>query len=100
MVARLKSKWGIESNLQFWLIIIAFSITGSTLKFIVRPVLENGFGMVWDNTHWAIFIPCYILIAYPTYQITLMFWGSLLGQFQFFWEFEKKMLRRFGFKNL
>ena len=98
MVARLKAKWGIESNLQFWLIMIAFSITGSSLGFIVRPTLEFlGFG---KDTHWTIYVPMYILIAYPSYQIMLIFWGSLLGQFQFFWEFEKKMLRRFGFKNL
>jgi photosystem II CP47 chlorophyll apoprotein len=33
------------------------------------------------------------------YQILLVFWGWLLGQFDFFWAFEKKMLSRLGIKH-
>jgi hypothetical protein len=98
MIKRLKKKWEIESNFQFWMIMLVFSITGSSLRWIVSPILgQMGIG---HETAWAIHIPMYILVAYPSYQIMLMVWGSLLGQFQFFWAFEKKMLRRFGFKNL
>ncbi len=98
MVERLKQKWGIESNLQFWTIMLVFTITGSSLRWIVSPIL--GLMGIGSETPWAVHIPAYILIAYPSYQIMLMIWGTLLGQFQFFWAFEKKMLRRFGFKNL
>ena len=99
MMQRLKEKWGVESNTQFWLIILTFSITGSSLRWIVSPILENVFG-INSETPYSIHIPMYILVAYPSYQVMLMIWGTLLGQFKFFWEFEKKMLRRFGFKNL
>lgn len=98
MIKRLKEKWEIESNTRFWLIMLAFSLTGSSLRFIVNPILSQ-FG-VGPETPWSIHIPLYILVAYPSYQIMLMLIGTLCGQFQFFWAFEKKMLRRFGFKNL
>jgi hypothetical protein len=32
------------------------------------------------------------------YQILLIVNGTILGQFKFFWAFEKKMLSRFGIK--
>ena len=40
-----------------------------------------------------------IIIGLIFYQMLLVFFGWLFGQFQFFWEFEKKMLRRFGLKR-
>lgn len=30
----------------------------------------------------------------PAYQVLLLVYGALLGQFYFFWEKEKKLLRR------
>ncbi|MDB4835472.1 hypothetical protein OAH12_02675 [Cyclobacteriaceae bacterium] len=95
---KLKEKWEIENNTQLIMILIVFSITGSSLGFVLKPVLAMlGIG---KETPWLIHVPVYILIAYPMYQVLLLMWGTLLGQFQFFWNFEKKMLKRFGFKNL
>jgi hypothetical protein len=34
----------------------------------------------------------YILLVFPLYQILLMVYGTLLGQFTFFWKWEKKIL--------
>jgi hypothetical protein len=38
-------------------------------------------------------VPTYLLLVFPTYQISLMIYGSLLGQFRFFWAKEKAMMR-------
>ena len=40
-----------------------------------------------------------ILIIFPVYQLLLIIFGWLFGQFHFFWAFEKKMLSRMGFKR-
>jgi hypothetical protein len=98
MIKRLKEKWGVESNLQFWTIILVFTLTGSSITFIRKPVFELlGIG---DHSAWWVWWGTWLLIVYPSYQILLIIYGSILGQFKFFWAFEKKMLRRFGFKNL
>jgi hypothetical protein len=35
----------------------------------------------------------YILFVFPAYQVLLLTYGFILGQFSFFWEKEKKMAR-------
>ena len=37
-----------------------------------------------------------ILIIFPLYQILLIIVGTIFGEFKYFWEMEKKILRRFG----
>jgi len=44
-------------------------------------------------------IPTWIKILYwvlilPIYNVVLLIYGFLFGQFKFFWEFEKRMFRR------
>ena len=76
-------------------IFIVFALTGSASVFIGRPIIKL-LGVTPDNlgmAYWGLNIAMCIIF----YQILLVFFGWLLGQFVFFWEFEKKMLRRFGF---
>jgi hypothetical protein len=40
-----------------------------------------------------------ILVIFPLYQLLLLCFGWLLGQFSFFWAFEKKMFARMGLKK-
>tara|TARA_B100000780_G_scaffold67149_1_gene44351 strand:- start:4272 stop:4580 length:309 start_codon:yes stop_codon:yes gene_type:complete len=94
---KLKEKWGITSNFQISIILIVFSITGSLAVTIANPVL-NIFGLYRDSISPFLFWPIRILIIFPIYQVLIVIIGALFGQFKFFWEFEKKMLVRFGFK--
>ncbi|RZL40902.1 MAG: diacylglyceryl transferase, partial [Pedobacter sp.] len=43
-----------------------------------------------------LYYPLYIILIFPIYQVLLVSFGSIFGQFKFFWEFEKKMLRSMG----
>ena len=96
MFERLKARWQVESNYQLIIIFIAFSITGSATVIAKKYVFEL---MHIDSSMPIYFlIPIYILTIVPIYQTLLIIIGTLLGQFQFFWKFEKKMLRRFGIK--
>jgi hypothetical protein len=36
------------------------------------------------------------LFVFPAYQILILVYGFLLGQFDFFWQKEKKLLQRIG----
>jgi hypothetical protein len=96
MFRRLKAKWKVESDLQLILIFIVFSISGSA-ALVIRKVV---FDLINFDPDWPfvfkVFI--YILTIVPAYQVMLVLIGTLFGQFAFFWNFEKKILRRFGIK--
>lgn len=91
---KLKERWGIDSNWQLTVIFIVFAITGSTSAKLAGPLTE-AVGIteaVGAFLYWTI----RIVIIFPIYQVLLVFFGWLFGEFQFFWSFEKKMLKRLG----
>lgn len=87
-----KQRWHITSNWQVLVIIVVFAITGSTSAYLSKPLLAF-FGLTKDNTSLWIYYPLYIILIFPVYQILLVSFGFVFGQFKFFWAFEKKMLR-------
>jgi hypothetical protein len=93
MFEKLKKRWEISSNFQLILILISFSVTGSLSVMVRKPVFE--YLSIGPDTNLLIKIFMSILIITPTYQVFLLIVGSILGQFRFFWKFEKKMLSRF-----
>ncbi len=97
MLRRLKEKWQIESNLQLTLILIVFSITGSSAAFVRRHLMEL-LGLSIEELGGWIYYPLSILLMFIFYQILLIIIGTIFCQFKFFWAFEKKMLSRFGIK--
>ncbi len=92
---KLKARWGVTSNWQIAVIFIVFAITGSTSAKIAGPVTDM-LGLTGDNTPGYIYWPIRILLIFPIYQVLLVAFGWLFGQYEFFWNFEKKMLRRLG----
>ncbi len=95
MLDKLKQRWGITSNLQVVVIFIVFGITGSCAAKLAAP-LTDFIGLEKDAVSSWIYWPVRILLIFPIYQVLLVFFGWLFGQFQFFWNFEKKMLKRMG----
>ena len=95
---RLKEKWGITSNFQIIIILLVFSITGSIAVWIAKPLLIL-VGLDKEVVSPWLFWPIRIFIIFPIYQILIVIIGALFGQFKFFWDFEKKMLVRLGFKR-
>lgn len=102
---KLKKRWGISSTGQVLLILLVFSITGSSALFVARPLMEYlgitrlnfTSDFLWGGiSYYAL----RILIVFPTYQILLVCYGWLFGQFEFFWNFEKNMLARFGLMRI
>jgi len=91
-LTRLQNRWKLDSLWQVLLVLLVFSCTGFTILYIKQPV----FWLLGITTNtplvWRIVI--YLLTILPAYQITLLFYGFIFGQFKFFWAFEKKMLTR------
>ena len=95
---KLKEKWGIISNFQLAIILIVFSVTGSIAVWIATPLLDF-VGLDKTTLSPWVFWPIRISIIFPIYQVLIVVIGALFGQFKFFWNFEKKMLVRLGFKS-
>jgi hypothetical protein len=87
-----KSRWGITSNFQGVVIFVVFAITGSTSAYLSKPILA-WLGLVKGEVSGWIYYPLYIILIFPVYQVLLLTFGFIFGQFKFFWAFEKKMLR-------
>ena len=96
---KLKEKWRIDSNFQLVIILIVFSVTGSIAVWIAKPLLDF-VGLDKTTLSPWVFWPIRISIIFPIYQVLIVVIGALFGQFKFFWNFEKKMLIRLGFKSL
>ena len=92
---KLKQRWGIESNWQLFVILLVFSVTGYSSLVIAKPIL-NIVGLSQETTNPWVYRPLWLLLIFPFYQVLIVLYGWLFGQFKFFWDFEKKMLRRMG----
>lgn len=88
---KLRAKWGLKNLFQVIMIIIVFSITGMTVV-LVRPIIFSWFHYDENTPIWIKTIT-YILLIFPMYQILILVYGALLGQFSFFWEKEKRLFR-------
>jgi hypothetical protein len=90
---KLKKRWGLESNFQLAIIFIVFAITGSMSVKLGQPLLEI-LDVSTERFGSFLYYLLRILLIFPLYQVLLVFFGTLFFQFKFFWEFEKKMLRK------
>lgn len=75
------------------MIMLVFSIAGMFIVFERRPLFHL-FGITASTPFWIKFL-CWLAVVFPSYQINLIIFGFLCGQFNFFWEKEKKMGRFF-----
>lgn len=93
---KLQSRWNTKSITQVIVILFVFALTGTTVVYIAKPLLKWFFQPDPIPT-WAK-ISYYILIL-PIYNLILLGYGFIFGQFKFFYEFEKRFLNRFKRKQ-
>ena len=93
---KLKKRWNINSNFQLLLIFLAFAANGSFASWVAEPV-TNFFGLDKELLGPFMYWPIRIALIFPIYQLTLPITGFIFGQFNFFWDFEKKFLKKIGF---
>lgn len=94
----LTHRWNITYRWELIAVFLVFAVTGSAAAKLSGPIVS---ALHIDKlvTNTLLFWCIRISIVFPIYQILLVVVGWLFGQFKFFWEFEKKMLSRIGFKR-
>jgi hypothetical protein len=95
---KLEKKWILDYKWEMIRVFMVFAVTGSSSLFVGRPVIKL-LGITKENLNPLLYWILFIIIGLIFYQILLVSFGWLFGEFKFFWEFEKKMLRRFGLKR-
>ncbi len=86
---RLKTKWKLENLWQVVAILCVFSLSGSSVLFL-RPLFFDLLG-VEPATPTVLKVIFYILFIFPAYQVLLLGYGWLFGQYSFFLQKMKKI---------
>ena len=99
LINKLEKKWIVNQKWELIRIFIVFAITGSSSVYVGRPFI-NWIGISSEKLSAPIYWFLFIIISLILYQILLLTLGWLSGQFTFFWEFEKRFLKRMGLSKL
>jgi hypothetical protein len=89
-IQRLQARWQLKSGLQVILVLLAFACTGFSVMFL-KPVITGWLFRDGGSTWFSIL---YWVLILPIYNLLLLAYGFLFGQFPFFWNFEKRFFRR------
>ena len=87
---KLKNLFRVSSTYQLIVVFIVFGITGS-LSLVISDYISAFFNL--DN------IMLSIIFVLVIYQVLLIIIGTLFGEFDYFWEMEKKIISRFKLKK-
>jgi hypothetical protein len=91
MLVTLRKRWGHTSMRQTLGVLLVFSLAGLSI-LPTRRLLFDFMGIGID-TPTGIKALLWVLILFPIYQLFLLMYGALIGQFHFFWEKEKRLWR-------
>lgn len=87
LLEKLKKRWNVTSGLQVLLILLVFACTGYSVIIIKHLIGINA------DTTLAYRILFYVAVL-PVYNIMLLGYGFIFGQFRFFLAFEKRFFSR------
>ena len=87
---KLKNLFRVSSTYQLIVVFIVFGITGS-LSLVISAYISDFFNL--DN------IILSIISVLVIYQVLVIIIGTLFGEFDDFWDMEKKILSRFKFRK-
>jgi|SRR4051812_41457439 hypothetical protein len=90
-IERLRLRWKLDSMRQVIVVLIVFACTGFSVYFLKRPLLHFLAGEQGDTVMASVI---YYILILPIYNMLLLMWGFIFGQFAFFWAFEKRFLNR------
>jgi len=90
-IQKLMQRWQLSSGFQVIIVLVVFACTGFTVLFIKKPILHFLAGEQGDSVTASVI---YYLLILPLYNVILLAYGFLFGQFNFFWEFEKRFFNR------
>ena len=96
-IEKIKKFLKVDSYFQLFIVLIVFSITGSLALFLSDYLLKI-LDISKNNYDPIFFYLLRIFFIFPIYQVLLIIIGTIFGEFNYFWKFEKKFLRRLGIR--
>lgn len=93
MFEKLKQRWKVTGT-QLFLILCVFAITGTTTAYISKAITA-WLGLTAESPLWQRAGLRAIVLIFG-YQFIILLVSIPFGQFRFFWNYEKKILRRMG----
>jgi hypothetical protein len=91
-IQKLQDRWKVDSPIKVILILTVFALTGSTVVYI------KGYVKPYFQDYWWFDLLYYVAIL-PVYNLILLIYGFIFGQFSYFWEFEKRFFARIFKRN-
>jgi hypothetical protein len=88
---KLRERWQLKSAWQVLVVLLVFACTGFTVLFIKKPILNFFAGEAGNSTQASVL---YYILILPLYNVILLIYGFVFGQFEFFWAFEKRFFSR------
>ena len=93
MIQNLIKKFNAKSKIHLFIIFIVFGLSGSSSLWISSPILA-ALDLKDMLNNYPLYILFRVLIIIPIYQLILIVIATLFGEFEYFWKFEKKFLKR------
>ena len=87
----LKQRWDLNTTWQVLVVLFIFACTGFTVMFLKNPLLGLIDPSYKESTTFTVL---YYILILPVYNLILLFYGLIFGKFKFFWEFEKRFVKR------
>ncbi len=88
-VEKLKTRWGVTTGWQVFVILLVFAITGSSTAKVTDLMFDYTGRDISALEKTGVYFLGLLL-----YQVLLILFGAIFGQFTFFWNFEKRMFGR------
>jgi formyltetrahydrofolate-dependent phosphoribosylglycinamide formyltransferase len=93
MFKRLQDKWKVTPSQLFWILCV-FAITGTTTAWVSKAI--TGWLNLGPDSSLTLRIFIRTMVLLFGYQIIILIVSIPFGQFRFFWNYEKKILRWMG----
>ena len=94
-ITKLQTRWNVSAS-QVVIILIVFACTGTSVMVMKPYILQL---LAGEDGKTLIASILYYVFILPLYNVMLLFFGFVFGQFRFFWEFEKRFFRRIFRRN-
>ena len=91
-IEKLKQRWQLNSIAQVIIVLIVFACTGFSVYLLKKPILNF---LIGEGNESGMAKTLYYIFILPIYNVLLLGYGFLFGQFKFFWAFEKRFFSHF-----
>ena len=93
MLQKIIDKFHAKSFKHLIIIFLVFALSGSVSLFMSSSIL-TAINLKELINFYPLYLLVRIILLIPIYQLVLIIIATLLGEFRYFWNFEKKFFKR------